>query len=162
MRAVTRNRGHRVLFVLDEFSSLGYIREVETAINTFSGYGLTVWPVLTSLGALKRHYPDSWENFLANAAVRHFTGIQDEFTASYVSSMIGDTTFVTTEGRKGEEQYQATPRRLLTPDEVRRGSANHIFTFIEQRPPIDFEKRPYYDMPDMVGRYDANPYYTGE
>src|SRR5690606_20599750 len=98
MRAVIRKPNKRVAFLLDEFAALGYLPEIETALSTYAGYNVTVWPILQSLIQLKKHYGDNWETFIANAAVRQFFHVNDNFTANYVSAAIGNTTHVTKVG----------------------------------------------------------------
>jgi type IV secretion system protein VirD4 len=161
MRAVVRNRNKRVLFILDEFAALGYLPEIETALSTYAGYNISVWAILQDLGQLKRHYGENWETFISNTAVRHFFGINDKFTAEYLSDIFGDTTYVTYEndGKNGTKPH-GTARRLVTPDEIRRGSADQMFTLIEQKPVALFQKIPYYEIEFLDGRHDPNPYYT--
>lgn len=161
MRAVVRNRKRNVLFVLDEFAALGYLPEIETALSTYAGYNISIWAIIQDLGQLKKHYGDSWETFISNSAVRHFFGVNDKFTAEYLSDMFGETTYITYEddGSNGSKA-RGTARKLLTPDEIRRGSENNIFTLIDQKPVAVFQKKPYYDIPFLIVRYDPNPYYN--
>jgi type IV secretion system protein VirD4 len=162
MRAVVRNRNKRVLYILDEFATLGYLPEIETALSTYAGYNISVWAILQDLGQLKRNYGDSWETFISNTAVRQFFGISDKFSADYLSSMFGETTYVTYEAEGNKGKPSATARRLMTPDEVRRGSADNILTIIEQKPVAVFEKKSYLDMPYLDGNHDPNPYHATE
>lgn len=162
MRAVVRKPENRVTFILDEFAALGYLPEVETALSTYAGYQVTVWPILQSLVQLKNLYHDNWETFTANATVKQFFGINDNFSAEYISAAIGETTHMTrkTLFGKNQNEEQGNSRKLVTPDEVRRGSASHIFAFLGNLPVTLFEKIPYYEMPDIVrNRAGNNPYY---
>lgn len=163
MRSVIRNKNKRVTFVLDEFAALGYLPEIKTALSTYAGYNITVWAILQDLGQLKAHYGESWETFLSNTAVRHFFGVTDRFTTDYLSQLFGETTYITYQnnGVSGSTP-NASARRLATADEIRRGSADHIFTIVEQRPPTYFPKTPYYEMPHLANAYDPNPYYNPE
>jgi type IV secretion system protein VirD4 len=164
MRAVVRNPDKRVCFILDEFSALGYLSEVEVALSTYAGYGITVWPILQSLIQLQAHYK-TWETFIGNTAVRHYFNVSDNFTAEYVSTALGTKTNMLVErsilGKQGKSESNSRP--LVTTDEVRRGSGDAIFTFIADKPPVYFAKYPYYKMkylhPDDVPVYDDNPYY---
>lgn len=58
-----------VLFLLDEFAVLGYMQSIETAAGLMAGFGVKLWPILQNVGQLKRHYPHSWQTFVANPAV---------------------------------------------------------------------------------------------
>ena len=160
LRAVVRRPKNRVTFLLDEFVALGYLPEIETALSTYAGFEVTVWPILQSLIQLKGLYGDNWETFTANTAIRQFFTINDNFTANYVSAAIGQTSHViTTKGLFGGVQDASSNQRsLVTPDEVRRGSADNIFAFLGGNPPTTFGKQPYYQMPELHRRHDRNPY----
>jgi type IV secretion system protein VirD4 len=160
LRAVVRNPNKRVTFLLDEFAALGYLPEIETALSTYAGFEVTVWPILQSLIQLQGLYGENWETFTANTAIRQFFTINDNFTANYVSAAIGQTSHViTTRSWFGVNDANANQRPLVTPDEVRRGSAKNIFAFLGGNPPTVFAKRPYYQMPELEGKEDMNPYY---
>ena len=159
LRAVVRNPNKRVTFLLDEFAALGYLPEIETALSTYAGFEITVWPILQSLIQLKGLYGDNWETFTANTAIRQFFTINDNFTADYVSAAIGQTSHViTTRSWFGVQDANANQRPLVTSDEVRRGSAENIFAFFGGNPPTVFVKRPYYQMPELAERTSKNPY----
>lgn len=160
LRSVVRNPNKRVTFLLDEFAALGYLPEIETALSTYAGFEITVWPILQSLIQLKGLYGDNWETFTANTAIRQFFTINDNFTANYVSAAIGQTSHViTTRNWFGVQDANANQRPLVTPDEVRRGSAENIFAFIGSNPPTTFAKRPYYQISELQAKRDRNPYH---
>lgn len=154
MRISVRNRKERITFLLDEFSALGYIPEIEVALSTYAGYNITVWPILQNLMQLETAYGKGWETFLGNTAVKHFFTVRDNFTAEYISRSFGDRTFISKMGGKPN----ATARRLATADEIMRASGDFIFCRIEDYPPTYFEKFPYYLDKDFQGRSDKNPY----
>lgn len=164
MRAVVRKPNKRVCFLLDEFAALGYLSEAEVALSTYAGFNLTLWPILQSLIQLKGIYGDKWEVFVGNTAVKQYFSVNDNFTADYISSAIGQTSFVTGFASwLGLRDPQASQRALVSPDEVRRGSGDNMFVFIGAKPPTLFAKRPYYQMGELVyndgaKKYDENPY----
>ena len=169
LRAVVRKPNKRVTFLLDEFAALGYMTEIQNALSTYAGFNITVWPILQSLIQLKGVYGEIWETFIANATVRHFFSVNDNFTAQYVSAAIGKTTNLTHTtnwwGVVGDPQ--SNQRDLVTPDKVRRYSGKNMFTFIGEKPPVILPKYPYYDMScfiedDGKTTYDPNPYLTLE
>lgn len=160
LRAVVRKPNKRVTFLLDEFAALGYLPEIETALSTYAGFEITVWPILQSLIQLQGLYGENWETFTANTAIRQFFTINDNFSANYVSAAIGQTSHVITKrGLFGSIQDATSNQRpLVTPDEVRRGSANNIFAFFGGNPPTTFVKRAYYQISELTGKGDNNPY----
>lgn len=81
-----------VLFVLDEFLSLGPFPDFRDAIRTHASAGVRLWFFLQDLATLQEHYPGtSWQAFF-NASVKQFFGIDDPFTAELVSRYLGHQT----------------------------------------------------------------------
>jgi len=160
MRAVVRKPNKRVTFLLDEFAALGYLPEIETALSTYAGYEVTVWPILQDIGQLKNLYGNNWESFIANTAVKQYFNVDDNFSTRYVSEAIGQTTHFTgiKTNKDGETETQSNGRALVTPNEVKMQSKENIFAFIGNAPVTIFAKKPYYEMPELNGRYDKNPY----
>lgn len=145
MRGIVRAKGSkkRITFLLDEFYSLGYLREIETGLSQYSGFNITLWPILQSISQLKQLYPKSWESFIDNSNVQHYFGINGEATMDYVSKLSGTYAYMNVNGFGAPADV--TSRPLLTPDEVRRGSRNVLFTFIDSLPIAALGKYPYYE-----------------
>lgn len=79
-----------VLFVLEEFPQLGYMRQIEAAAGLMAGYGVKLWTVLQDLSQIKSLYRDSWETFIGNAGVVQAFGNTDATTLEYLSRSIGN------------------------------------------------------------------------
>lgn len=156
MRGVVRKPKNRVVFLLDEAYALGYVSEIETALGTYAGYGVSVWSIFQTLTQIKELYGVNWENFLGSAAVRQFFGVGDQFSAEYLSKFMGSRTIVDVSG-SGQLKGVAA-RALLNPDEVRRGSKNASFTFIEQSFPAALDRVPYFRVKELSDLADPNPY----
>lgn len=88
---------HPVLFLLEEFSALGYLRPIETAAGFMAGFGVKLWSVLQDITQLKTHYPKSWETFLGNAGILQAFGNVDLTTTEYLSKRMGHTIVVETQ-----------------------------------------------------------------
>jgi type IV secretion system protein VirD4 len=120
--------GCPVLFVLDEFASLGHMRQIEDAAGQIAGYGVKLWPILQDLGQLKALYKERWETFMGNAGVLQFFGNNDLTTLEWVSKRLGSTTIEQLSGSAvspGAAQAGATgesyaPRTtaVLEPEEI--------------------------------------------
>lgn len=81
-----------VLFVLDEFLSIGPFPEYRDAIKTHAGAGVRLWFFLQDIYSIQEHYPDtSWGTFL-NCAVKQFFGINDDATAKMIGDYLGHKT----------------------------------------------------------------------
>ncbi len=81
-----------VLFVLDEFLSIGPFPEYREAIKTHAGAGVRLWFFLQDIYSIQEHYPGtSWGTFL-NCAVKQFFGINDHSTATMIGGYLGHKT----------------------------------------------------------------------
>jgi type IV secretion system protein VirD4 len=160
IQSVIRKRGERVTFILDEFPSLGPLKEIsEFGLAAAAGYNLSFWMILQSLPQLQNLYKDNWQNFIANTAVRQWVGINDNFTAKYVSESIGTRGFLTYNKESGEAQSN-TARPVMTPEEVKANTSSSMIVQIEQRPAEVVRKLAYFELETMESRYDANPYFA--
>jgi type IV secretion system protein VirD4 len=81
-----------VLFLLDEFPQLAYMRPIEEALLYLAGYNVRFWFFVQDISQLQLHYPNSWRTFLANTSTQCFFGVSDIQTANLVSEMAGTTT----------------------------------------------------------------------
>lgn len=83
--------GRPVLFVLEEFPTLGYMRLIESSAGLMAGYDVKLWTVLQDLSQLQAHYPKSWETFLGNAGYIEAFGNTDMATLEYLSKRLGNS-----------------------------------------------------------------------
>lgn len=83
-------KGHKCLFLLDEFFSLGHIDQIEKAAGLMPGYGVHLWPFLQDLGQLGKLYGEEGATtFFSNSDAHIFFGNTDQLTLGYVSQMLG-------------------------------------------------------------------------
>ena len=154
-----------VLFLMDEFASLGKLDVIETAAGLMAGYGVKLWPILQDLSQLKRHYPQSWETFLGNAGLHQFFGNTDLTTLEHISKRLGKTAVLAvTESqneRAGTEGQGVSTKidtaELLRPDEVAHWFARHRSTQIVLIPgqdPWALRRVAYYEDPFFLGKRD--------
>ncbi len=80
---------HPVLFILDEFYSLGRLALMEKSSGLLAGYGLKLWPVIQNIGQLRHLYPHNWETFFANAGAVQCFGVNDNATGEYLVARLG-------------------------------------------------------------------------
>lgn len=80
-----------VLFMLDEFPSLGYMPSILDGLAYAAGYGAQFWTFAQSLSQLQATYGTSWQMFVSNAAVFSAFNVNDVETSKYLSEMLGDT-----------------------------------------------------------------------
>jgi type IV secretion system protein VirD4 len=79
-----------VLFILEEFPQLGYMRQIEAAAGLMAGFNVKLWTILQDLSQLKSQYKDSWETFIGNAGVIQAFGNTDATTLEYISRHLGN------------------------------------------------------------------------
>ncbi|MCH5716709.1 type IV secretory system conjugative DNA transfer family protein [Niabella hibiscisoli] len=108
LRSAVRNHDKRITFLLDEFAALGYLPEMKTALSTYAGYNITMWPIVQDLGQLKSIYGEVWETFISNTAVRNFLSVSDVFSLEYLSKLMGTKTVVTYD-EKGKPNTTSRP-----------------------------------------------------
>ena len=82
--------GKPILFLLEEFASLGHMKAIETAAGYAAGFGVKMWLILQDFSQLKRHYKEGWETFLGNAGVIQAFGNSDATTLEYLSKKLGE------------------------------------------------------------------------
>lgn len=98
-----------VLFILEEFPQLGYMRQIEAAAGLMAGYKVKLWTVMQDLSQLKSQYKDSWETFIGNAGVVQAFGNTDATTLEYISRALGNLRITETKN----DTQAATPSRSL-------------------------------------------------
>lgn len=164
LQAMERERGRPerpVVFLLDEFATLGYMKSIENAVGQIRGFGVQLWPVLQDLNQLKSLYRERWETFLGNAGTIQFFGINDQFTAQYVSRVLGEQTIVVTSSTASDGRSSVTSsergRALFTPDEIRRLPADQQIVLMQGQPGLVAQKLCYFEDDEFDGLFDENP-----
>lgn len=152
-----------VLYLLDEFASLGHLAPVEHAMGLMAGYGVQLWPILQDVHQLRATYGQRAGTFLSNAGVLQVFGVNDHDSARLISDLLGQETvvFQTMSRALDAEQTGITygeqhiARALLTPDEVRNLPQNLELLFLAGQRPIVAGKLAYYADAEFRGLYDA-------
>ena len=152
-----------VLYLLDEFASLGYLAPVERAMGLMAGYGVQLWPILQDIHQLRATYGKRAGTFLSNAGVLQVFGVNDHDTARLVSDLLGQETVVFQTVARALDSEQSglsfsqhhTGRPLLTPDEVRNMAEQNQLLFLAARRPIVARKLRYYADAEFKERFDA-------
>lgn len=108
-----------ILFLMEEFASLGHMELFEQAAAYFPGFGVKLQIVLQDLAQLKRHYRHSWETMLGNAGLIQFFATSDPVTNDYISARLGMTSFAL-KGRSVDDVTgeAAHKERLIYPQEI--------------------------------------------
>ena len=83
--------GHKVLMMLDEFTSLKRMAYLEEALTQYAGAGLKMFFAVQTLDRLKAVYPDAWETFVSQCGVKCFFNADDHYSRDYISKLVGET-----------------------------------------------------------------------
>jgi len=118
---------HRLLFLLDEFPSLGRLDFFQTQLAYLAGYGIKAFLIAQSLNQLEAVYGQH-NSILDNCHIRMTYTALDDRTAKRISDLVGTATHTKTQRsfsgarffRNVSESEQEHGRPLLTPDEILR------------------------------------------
>ena len=163
-----------VLFMLDEFGTIGRLSAVAQAYGLMAGLQMCIWAFVQDLVQLRRDYPDDWETFIGNSEGVSFFNIMDQFTCEYLSRMLGTETVerisqATAEKRQGgflkpsDPNYMAMAdqvyaRALKQPEEIR-ATMRHIGTYVSRSVPLRFAKIKYHEEPFFLVRSRPDPHF---
>ncbi|KQR29886.1 conjugal transfer protein TraG [Rhizobium sp. Leaf155] len=147
-----------VLFLLDEFASLGRLAAVERAMGLMAGYGVQLWPILQDIHQLRALYGKGANTFLANAGVLQVFGVNDIETAELVARSIGkrDAHYMTashSEGKQTNSQHIAA-RNLINADEIMRLPDDRMILLRQGHYPAKLRKIRYYEDKEFKGLFE--------
>uniref|UniRef100_UPI00260D3D6B type IV secretory system conjugative DNA transfer family protein n=1 Tax=uncultured Kiloniella sp. TaxID=1133091 RepID=UPI00260D3D6B len=124
--AATKGYKHRLLLMLDEFTSIGKLEIFERSLAFMAGYGLKAYIIVQDLTQLQKTYGRE-ESITSNCHIRIAYAPNKTETAKLLSDMTGKTTLVqkktsrsSSTSRSGvnvSESLSEVSRPLMTPDE---------------------------------------------
>ncbi|MDB5986772.1 MAG: hypothetical protein JWR16_1825 [Nevskia sp.] len=143
---------HQLLAMLDEFTALGRLENVEKGIAYFAGYNIVLAPVIQDLSQLEEVYGQAvTETFLSTANIRIAYAQNSLKTAKYLSDELGFRTIRTqsrshriTDPWQGHVSESQAKRELLLPHEIRELDRRKELLLVEAAPPIKADKIRYY------------------
>jgi type IV secretion system protein VirD4 len=77
-----------ILFMMEEFATLGHMEIMERAAAYFPGFGVKLWVILQDITQLQRYYKTGWETFLGNAGLLQLFANGDEETLRYAAGRL--------------------------------------------------------------------------
>jgi type IV secretion system protein VirD4 len=156
----------KVHFVLDEAASLSHMDCLDDAVDKLRGYGVRLVLIWQSLAQLRKVFPDGQDQNLLSNVTQVFFGVNDQQTAEYVSSRLGEATITTSSGGTGSgtsrqsgeqgkssyssstnsnQNWQLMSRKLLKPEEVTALPDRVAITFAPGVRPIATNLVRYYE-----------------
>lgn len=151
----SKSEPYGVLFVMDEFPTLGKMEQFMNGIAYFRGYKVRLFLIIQDTEQLKGIYEDSGMNsFLSNATYRITFAANNMETANLISQLIGNKTveqistnkpkFLDLNPSSKSLQVSYTQRALLLPQEVIMLPRDEQILLIESTSPIKSKKIFYY------------------
>lgn len=125
MDQIAQIPGRTVHVVIDEFAALGRFDRVLTDLATQRSGGFRYHIAVQDLNQLNELYGHGWQTVVGNCGVRQFLGLNDNFTADYLSHQLGQTTVQ--DGFDMQQEFADGPmtkrprwvaRALRTPSEL--------------------------------------------
>jgi type IV secretion system protein VirD4 len=158
---------HRLLFLMDEFPSLGRLEFFETQLAFLAGYGVQAFLIIQDLSQLYAAYGRN-ESIVSNCGIRVAFAPNRIETARLLSDMAG--TMTVHRSRRMYSGHRLSPwlshvmaseeesqRPLLTPDEALRLPEDVTLVFRAGHRPIYAEKVRYYEDPRLRERASIPP-----
>lgn len=152
-----------VLFMMDEFPTLGKMEQFKSGIAYFRGYKVRLFLIIQDTEQLKDIYEEAGMNsFLSNSTYRITFSANNVQTAELISKMVGNKTVEQISANKpkffdlnpGSRSLHVshTQRALLLPQEVINLDRDLQILLIEASPPIKSKKIKYYEDPIFTKR----------
>ncbi|TCL63220.1 type IV secretory system conjugative DNA transfer VirD4/TraG family protein [Rhizobium sp. BK251] len=150
-----------VLYLLDEFASLGHLAPIERAMGLMAGYGVQLWPIVQDIHQLHATYGQRAGTFLSNAGVLQVFSVNDHDSARLVSNLLGQETVVFQTAARALDSEKTglsfaakhVGRSLLTPDEVRNLPGDIELLFLAGQRPITATKLRYFADREFAGLF---------
>jgi type IV secretory pathway TraG/TraD family ATPase VirD4 len=93
--------------IIDEFAGLGKLDFIMKGIAEARGAGLKYHLTVQNFPQLKTLYGEGWENLVSNSFIHAF-GVNENFTAEYLSKMTGQATVITESHGYSNSQTKGT------------------------------------------------------
>lgn len=146
---------HGVMFMMDEFPSLGEMKQFQTGIAYFRGYRVKLFLIVQDTQQLKGIYEEAGMNsFLSNSYYRITFSANNIETANMISQLIGNKTieqrshnkprFLDFNPASRTMHVSETQRALLLPQEVIQLPRDEQIILVESFPPIKCKKIFYF------------------
>ena len=150
----------KVLFLMDEFFTLGYLPMLEKGAQYIAGEGIKLWPIIQNISMIESLYGKTWSNFIEAAGVVEAFGLSsgdNEGTAHWVHKKLGESRSANL--KLGDAAKSMDTLSLMTQSELEqefRREDDRSIVFIKGADPMVLRRKPYWELfhPSM---YKAPP-----
>lgn len=149
-----KDEPHKVLVVLDEFCSLGYMKKVKDGFSYLAGYNIHLMAIIQNIGQFYELYGrDGSDVFFQNTdykiAYRQNTRTDQEFISNQLGTKTVKTRSISSQksvlGRQQPSQSDSyIARPLLTIDEVRQFPTQQGIAIINGQAPVRYKRIIHY------------------
>ncbi len=151
----TKDEPYGVMFMMDEFPTLGKMEQFKSGIAYFRGYRVRLFLIIQDTQQLKGTYEEAGMNsFLSNSTYRITFAANNYETANLISQLCGNKTVEQASYSKPmffdfnissrSQNISNVQRALLLPQEVIQLPRDEQIVLIESFPPIRSNKIKYY------------------
>jgi Type IV secretory pathway, VirD4 components len=140
---------HQCLLLMDEFTSIGKVEIIASAVSYMAGYNMRLLPVIQSMSQLDATYgKDVSRTLITNHALQIVFAPREQQDANDYSDMLGYTTVRKeniTRGREVSRSHSEERRALMLPQELKAmGGEKEVFLYEGIPHPVMCEKIRYY------------------
>jgi len=148
---------HKILFLLDEFESLGTMTGIVDKLPFVRSFGIRIMAIIQGLSQLDQRYGvPGRDKVLQGSKHQIFFASNDQQTTNYVSQTLGKKTIQTTSRSRSRQgrtlSRQSQSRELMLPQEVRELSSDNCILITEGTRPIMGKKIRYFKDSTMKSR----------
>lgn len=149
------------LLLMDEFTSIGKVGIIASAVSYIAGYNLRLLPIIQSISQLESVYGrEDARTFMTNHACQILFAPREQKDANEYSEMLGyetvkgkSTSWQRGTGRSGHSESQSDQKRaLLLPQELKELGKLKEVIILENTKPILADKITYYNDPVFTAR----------
>jgi type IV secretion system protein VirD4 len=162
----------KLLFLLDEFPTLGRLDFFESALAFMAGYNLRAFLIAQSLNQIDKAYGPN-HSILDNCHVRVCFSSNDERTAKRISDALGTATELRNQRNYAGHRLspwlghlmvsrQESARPLLTPGEIMQLPPDDEIVMVSGHPPVRAKKLRYYEDRNFTSRVLPPPVLSSE
>lgn len=150
---------HKVLLLMDEFTSLQRMQQFEDSIAFLASYGVRMMTIIQSPSQVESHYGVAgMRTLFANSKIRVAYAANDYDTADMISKLLGTQTMIrrskstsrpigftgTSNGSSSESESEFA-RPLLLPQELLQLDPKQEIVLVEGYPPVKAKKIRYHE-----------------
>lgn len=148
---------HQCLLLMDEFTSIGKVDIIASAVSYMAGYNIRLLPIIQSMAQLDATYgKDVSRTIITNHALQIIYAPREQQDANDYSDMLGYTTVRkqnVTRGREVSRSESEERRALMLPQELKAmGFDKEIFLYEGLPHPVQCEKIKYYQDQHFTSR----------